>query len=115
VSDTVELIYDPGCPNVDTARGRLRAALVVSGLPAIWREWERGVRSSPSYVQRWASPTILVNGHDVSAGDASSMALDGEAGCRVYHDTSGRLEGAPSVGTIVAALSVHHTRRSGGA
>jgi len=105
MTDCIELIYDRTCPHVETARSRLRAALTEAGLGAVWREWERGAPGSPPYVQRWGSPTILVNGRDVAAPRGGSTALDGGAGCRVYAGTSGRLEGAPAVDTIVAALA----------
>jgi mercuric ion transport protein len=107
MTDMVELIYDGTCPHVDVARDRLRAALAGAGLPPVWQEWERSARGSPPYVQQWGSPTILVNGRDVATSDAHPTALDGSAGCRVYPDTAGRLEAAPPVSMIVAALSGH--------
>jgi mercuric ion transport protein len=105
MTDTVELIYDHTCPHVGVARRRLRAALADAGLPPVWQEWERAARESPPHVQQWGSPTILVNGRDVAASDGYPTALDGNAGCRVYANAAGRLEGAPAVGEIVAALS----------
>jgi mercuric ion transport protein len=113
MTDTVELIYDRTCPHADVARDRLRAALAHAGLPAVWQEWERSARGTPAYAQEWASPTILVNGRDVAAPDAEPAALDGSAGCRVYPDTAGRLEAAPAVDVIVAALSGRRRRQSG--
>jgi hypothetical protein len=113
MADTVELIYDHSCPHIDVARARLRAALAHAQLPAVWQEWERGARGSPRYTQRWGSPTILVNGHDVAALGDQRTALDGSAGCRVYPDAAGQLEGAPAVSMIVAALSGGDRRRPG--
>ena len=114
MTDTVELIYDRTCPHVDAARNRLRAAFASVGLPAIWQEWDRTARESPAHVQAWASPTILVNGHDVAAPDAAPAVLDGSAGFRVYTDPTGRLEAAPALNMIVAALSRRRGRQSGG-
>jgi mercuric ion transport protein len=112
MTDTVELIYDHTCPHVGVARDRLRAALVDAELPAVWQEWERSARGVPRYVRQWASPTILVNGRDVAALDVQPPALDGGAGCRVYQDAAGRLEGAPAVSMIVAALAARRPPRS---
>lgn len=114
MTDMVELIYDRTCPHVDAARDRLRAALADAGLPAVWQEWDRTARGAPAYVQRWASPTILVNGRDVATPDAAPAVLDGSAGCRVYTDPAGRLEAAPAVNLIVAALSKRRGREPSG-
>lgn len=89
----IELIYFEGCPNVERARANLRAALSAAGVRADVEEWERDGAGAPPYVRRYPSPTILVDGRDVS-GDAGGS---GEASCRAA--------GAPSVESILAGLS----------
>jgi mercuric ion transport protein len=101
LTSSVELIYDATCPNVDAARQALRDALTRAGRPLIWTEWDRAAPGSPAYVRRYASPTVLVAGCDVT-GAADLHAGDG---CRVYLDDTGTLLRAPSAQTILAALS----------
>jgi mercuric ion transport protein len=112
VISLVELIYDHTCPHVGIARDRLRAALAAVGLPAVWQEWERSAGDAPHYARQWGSPTILIDGHDVAATDAGPTTLDGTAGCRVYADQAGRLEGAPALSSIIVALFGHTPLRS---
>jgi mercuric ion transport protein len=96
----VELIFDATCPHVDAARVELRRALQHAGQPLIWTEWDRAASDAPSYARRYASPTVLVAGHDV----AGAGALDAGSGCRVYACANGTFAGAPSAETILAAL-----------
>jgi len=102
----IELIYDKDCPNVPLARERLVKSLNQESLSTSWKEWERSDSNAPSYASRYASPTILVNGMDVS-GETSS--LDGHGGCRIYRKTDGSAEGSPSIESIVAALQTRET------
>ncbi len=95
----VELIYDLDCPNVTEARTRLLRAFAAAGVAPRWREWDRVDGSSPPYVARCASPSILVNGVDVDGGSDTAGSA-----CRLYRDAAGRLSGAPSVETVAAAL-----------
>jgi hypothetical protein len=103
MTPAVELIFDAACPNVDAARLHLGQALIQVGLPARWTEWDRAAPDVPAHARRHASPTVLVNGHDVAAGSE----LDSGDGCRVYSDADGALRGAPGVETILAALTAH--------
>jgi len=98
---TVELIFDATCPNVDVARRQVRDALVRIGRVPQWTEWDRAAAGAPAYVQRYASPTVLVAGRDVAGGGT----IDAGAGCRVYRDSVGEFVGAPTVDSIVAALT----------
>jgi hypothetical protein len=95
---SVELIFSPDCPNVDLARGRLAKALSARGRPAVWTEWNRESPEAPSHVRQYGSPTVLVDGQDVSASLAS--AADS---CRVYASDDG-FDRAPSVSSLVEAL-----------
>ena len=101
----VELIFDATCPNVDATRRQLRDALTRIGRPPKWTEWDRAAPDAPAYAQRYASPTVLVRGRDVAGGGD----LDGCAGCRVYRDATGAILGAPTVDSIVAALTAAET------
>jgi hypothetical protein len=92
MSTTIELIYFDGCPNAEGARVNLGEALGALGLAAEWREWEQGDPQAPLYVKRHGSPTVLVNGRDVTGATVGV----GGAACRA--------DGAPSVDTISAAL-----------
>jgi hypothetical protein len=92
MSPRAELIYFAGCPNVDASRDALRTALAAAGLPPVWLEWDQTEESAPAYVDRYGSPTVLVDGHDVTgAGPAPA----GPSCC---------VRGAPESQAILAAL-----------
>lgn len=100
-----ELIYDSTCPNVETCRAALRAALAEAGLPPSWTEWDRDERAMPAAYRHYGSPTVLVDGHDVAAAPDSAAPSGGS--CRLYaSEATGKLCGAPSVQSIHAALAV---------
>jgi hypothetical protein len=88
----IELIYFEGCPNAEPARNNLRQAISAIDLPADWQEWEQGGHEVPEYVKQHGSPTILVNGRDVTGVEGGV----GGAACRA--------DGAPSADEIRAAL-----------
>ncbi len=90
---TVELVYFDGCPNADKARANLRAATGASGADDAWQEWNLSEESTPERFRRFGSPTVLVDGEDVTGADGASMAM----ACRA--------DGAPTVAVIRAALS----------
>lgn len=95
----VELVYDRDCPNVTAARAQLLRAFAQAGLAPRWREWERHDPHSPSYVQGYGSPTLLIGGADVAADDAHTDANC----CRLYAE-QGRLSGTPSLAVLIAKL-----------
>jgi mercuric ion transport protein len=113
----IELVYDLTCPNVERCREALRAAMAHVGLPPSWTEWDRNDPATPAVYRPYGSPTVLVDGRDIAAppdtvadGTAATVALraipSGNS-CRVYSDDAvGRLSGAPSVPSIVRALTV---------
>lgn len=88
----IELIYFQGCPHVAEARANLAAALAHAHLETPVQEWDRDDPSAPSYTRQYPSPTVLVNGRDVS-GDAAEA---GGASCRAA--------GAPSLARIREAV-----------
>jgi len=68
---TVELVYFDGCPNADRAREQLRAAMGESG----WKEWNLSSSGVPPGLRRFGSPTVLVNGRDVTGEDGGNAAM----------------------------------------
>lgn len=92
MNPTVELIYFDGCPHVELARANVQQALAAAGLPTRWAEWRQGDSRAPEYVARYGSPTVLVNGRDVSGASAAAAG----AACRA--------DGAPSVEMIQQTL-----------
>lgn len=96
----VELIYEASCPNIELARTRLRQALHDAGGTIIWQEWDIGAAGTPENLRNYGSPTILVDGKDVS-GDSPSP--EGDC-CRVYATKVG-YDLAPSLKQIADALS----------
>lgn len=98
---TVELIYFRECPNVSLARERLLRAFATTGITPRWQEWEHNDSASPAHARAYGSPTILVDGRDVTNMEPSGE----EAGnCRVYAQMAGSFGGAPAVDAIAAAL-----------
>ncbi len=99
-TQTIELIYDKHCPNVGLARTRLLKALSGMKLLPKWKEWESNDPDAPTYAKEYGSPTILINHQDVTENDPGN----GDS-CRIYNDADGKIEGAPSIQAIAAALS----------
>lgn len=88
---TVDLIYFDGCPNAEAARTNLRALM----LEEPWREWNLSSPETPERFRCFGSPTVLVDGRDVTgqAGGTAAMAC--------------RADGAPSLDNIRKALAGH--------
>lgn len=89
----IDLIYFDGCPNAEQARTNLRTALDGGS----WREWNLSSADTPERFRRYGSPTVLVDGRDVTGedGNGNSAAM----ACRS--------EGAPSPEVIREKLSRH--------
>jgi hypothetical protein len=92
MTQKIELVFLEGCPHTDQARDNLRAALDRSDLKTAWKEWDLLDPAAPDYVRQCGSPTILIDGHDVTGSAAAITA----PACRV--------DGAPSISCIRAAL-----------
>ncbi len=88
----VELIFFEGCPNTSVARDNLRVALVSAGCEPTWTAWNLYAESTPERLRRYGSPTVLVDGRDVTGEDAGGSAI----ACRA--------DGAPSVESILEKL-----------
>lgn len=55
MTDSIEFIYQPDCPNVDAARAALRQALVAAGKEPRWREWNSTVPACPPPARAYGS------------------------------------------------------------
>lgn len=96
----VQLLYFPGCPNVDGARGALTRALHAAGLPPQFDEIDVGAPNTPAPLQQWGSPTILVDGVDVGGATEPTRLT-----CRIYsRDCCSSPAGAPTEAMIHEAL-----------
>ncbi len=102
MSRTVDLIFFDGCPNAETARQNVRLALREAGAQGSgvewnsddWNlvEWNLEDPNTPEKYKKWGSPTVLVDGEDVTG----SIGLNAALACRS--------DGAPTVPKILAAL-----------
>ncbi|HBQ13058.1 MAG TPA: hypothetical protein DEF51_18610, partial [Myxococcales bacterium] len=92
----IELVYDADCPNVEAARESLERVLGQLGLPVRWREHVSS--DAPARLRGLGSPTILVDGRDVSGERAPSSC------CRLYASADGRLSPVPDDADIARAL-----------
>jgi hypothetical protein len=102
----IELVFDPGCPNVETAREVLAEACRAARIPAMWTEWNSEDEACPQHARNLGSPTVLVNGEDVAPGPhpwAPREAGDGPR-CRLYRDGD-RLLRAPPLDRVSAAIA----------
>jgi mercuric ion transport protein len=90
----IQLLWFPGCPNVDAARAALREAKTRAGVDAAVEEIDVSAPNAPIDLRNWGSPTILVDGVDVGG----QRAADASA-CRLYD--GGRV---PSVAGIERTL-----------
>ncbi len=89
---TIELVYFEGCPNVDVARRNLSEAIASFGESVKWTEWDTDSDSIPELYRTYGSPTVLVNGHDVTGSGGQNQAM----ACRA--------DGAPPVSAILEKL-----------
>ena len=97
---TVELVYDRDCPNLESARAHLLKAFGQAGITPHWSEYLIGNPAVPQHARGYGSPTILVDGRDVSG-----VLPVSEDSCRVYVDEQGRFSRVPAVQEIATALA----------
>lgn len=100
----IELVYDPGCPNVDAARDVLTAACRSADVPTMWTEWNSEDSDCPPHASNLGSPTILVNGEDVAPGPHPWAQREPGAGprCRVYRDGDAIVRAPPRTRVAMA-------------
>ena len=87
------------CPNVEAARAHLLEGFARAKLTPSWSEYLIGDLAIPRHARGYGSPTILVDGRDVSGAAPGSDTC-----CRLYKMGDGRLLPIPSVSQITAAL-----------
>lgn len=92
MTERAVLIFFEGCPHVADARSELSRALRLGGLPPTWREWDTTSADTPESLRGYGSPTVLVDGADVTGGAGGSGV-----GCVVA--------GAPRAEVILTALN----------
>ena len=88
----IDLVYFEGCPNTAQARDNIRAAMEESGRRLEWAEWDLMAESTPERFRRYGSPTVLIDGEDVTGEGADAAAM----ACRA--------DGAPTVAAITDKL-----------
>ena len=96
----VEFIYSRDCPNVASTRENLAQALRLAKLPLVWNEWDQASSDSPAYVAGFGSPTVLIDGGDITGAEPANEAPC----CRLYQSPRNASSGVPSVELIRAAL-----------
>lgn len=89
----IQLLYFEGCPNLERARVVLRNAMIAEQIDPVVEEIDVQSATAPESLRGWGSPTILIDGKDVT-GAARSDGLS----CRLYAN------GAPTVDEIRACL-----------
>ena len=101
----IELVFDPGCPNVENARSALTEACREAGIPAVWTEWNSEDPACPGYARNLGSPSVLVNGEDVAPGPHPWAPREPGRGprCRMYRDGDSIVP-VPPLGRIVDAI-----------
>ncbi len=79
VEPLVELICFASCPHVGLPRAALRIALERTGRAPVWQEWDQTAPEVPAHAHGLGSPTILIDGRDVTG---ASTRITGRA-CRI--------------------------------
>jgi hypothetical protein len=97
MSQTLEILYVPDCPNLAPMLAHLRQ---VTDLPIATHEIS--TTSDAAAAGMSGSPTLLVNGVDVFAD--RGQPADGPA-CRIYRDEHGAVVPVPSVAQLRQALA----------
>ncbi len=88
----IELVFFEGCPNVGLARDNLRSALQSVDAHITWTEWDLRSDSTPKDLRSYGSPTVLIDGRDVTGDSTGAAAL----ACRA--------DGVPSAALILENL-----------
>ncbi len=72
---SIELVFFDGCPKVSLARDNLRSALQWEGKDTTWTEWDLFADSTPEHLRQHGSPTILIDGRDVTGDAVGAVAI----------------------------------------
>ncbi len=95
----IQLLYFTDCPNVELARSALGEALRAEGIEEPFEEIDVESAHAPSWARGWGSPTILIDGEDVSGQAPSTSSC-----CRLYAG------GAPAVDDVRERLRAARDR-----
>lgn len=90
----IQLLVFDGCPLAEPARENLKEALTICGIET-FEEIDILNSTSAQELRGWGSPTILVNGQDITGHPKG-----GGVSCRVYDMP----DGVPDVQSIVNSL-----------
>ncbi|MBX2886925.1 MAG: hypothetical protein KTR32_43660 [Granulosicoccus sp.] len=93
----IQLLVFDGCPLAAPARENLKKALSICEIEN-FDEIDILDAASPEDLQGWGSPTILINGEDITG-----YPKGGGVCCRVYETG----DGAPDIQTIVNCIQLH--------
>lgn len=96
----VELLYFKGCPNISKARKNLNEAFAKAGVAPQWDEVDLNDAEAPKGLKGYGSPTILVDGKDVTGIVAGGESLS----CRTYYTAKGEITGAPDAEIIAKSI-----------
>lgn len=99
----IQFLFFDGCPLVTRARAALEKALAECRIER-YEAIDLLAADTPPDLRPWGSPTILVDGVDVS-GEARPEALS----CRIYRDPNG----VPSANTISSIIRAKTLNREG--
>jgi len=102
----IQFLSFPGCPNADAARQALRGALEAHSFPPHFEEIDLTAESTQYELRAWGSPTILIDGVDVS-GERQPAGVS----CRLYESASPFLRGVPTEDLIRKAIEAARPRR----
>ncbi|MFK7967090.1 MAG: hypothetical protein AB8C46_24285 [Burkholderiaceae bacterium] len=95
----IQFLYFSGCPLAEPARKNLAEALIQCGL-SDFEEIDILKPDSPEDLRGWGSPTILLNGEDVT-GQPKGNSVS----CRIYPFEGG----VPDAQTIASAIKATGT------
>ena len=93
----VQLVFFDGCPNAKAAREALTRALEAEGMAVEFEEFDSQSESAPADLRGWGSPTVLINGVDVTG-----ERIPNGSSCRLYQNPDNK--GVPSDESIRRAL-----------
>ena len=96
----IDVLHVADCPNVALTRARLKTALAQAAVTASVREIQIDTADDAATTGMRGSPTILIDGADPFADEASAPSLS----CRLFRNADG-IEGAPSVDALIEALT----------
>lgn len=101
VQPRIQFLWFEGCPLVDATRAALEQAMRMQKLaPGAYQNVDLMDPATPESLSGWGSPTILVDGRDVTGGRRG----DG-VGCRLY-DTGDRVPSAEAIAEAIGRARV---------